>query len=100
MTERRVLRGATAALWEVVAEANRFVTATQPCELAKAARTGDHQAGEQLDAVLAVLLNACRVITTELPPFLPLAAERINSALSELDVQQGRTLFPKIEAVA
>jgi methionyl-tRNA synthetase len=94
------LRAATAALWEVVAEANRFASATQPWELAKAARAGDHQAAERLNAVLAVLLDACRVITGELRPFLPLAAERINSALSELDVRQGRTLFPKVEAVA
>jgi len=94
------LRAATAALWEVVAEANRFASATQPWELAKAARAGDHRAAERLNAVLAVLLYACRVITGELRPFLPLAAERVNSALSELDVRQGRTLFPKVEAVA
>jgi methionyl-tRNA synthetase len=94
------LRAATAALWEVVGEANRFVSATQPWELAKAARAGEPDAAERLEALLALLLNACRVITAELQPFLPLAAERINSALVELDVQQGRTLFPKIEAVA
>jgi methionyl-tRNA synthetase len=94
------LRAAAATLWEVVAEANRFVSATQPWELAKAARAGDHRAAERLDAVLAVLLDACRVITSELRPFLPLAAERINTALNELDARQGRTLFPKVEAVA
>lgn len=94
------LRAATASLWEVVAEANRFVSATQPWELAKAARSGDHQAAERLDRVLAALLDACRLITGELLPFLPLAAERINTALSELDARQGRTLFPKVEAVA
>jgi methionyl-tRNA synthetase len=94
------LRAATAALWEVVAEANRFVSATQPWELAKAARAGEPDAAERLEALLALLLDACRVITAELQPFLPLAAERINSALVELDVQQGRTLFRKIEAVA
>jgi methionyl-tRNA synthetase len=91
------LRAATAALWEVVAEGNRFVSATQPWELAKPARAGDHDAAERLEAVLGVLFGACRVITAELPPFLPVAAERIAAALTELDVQRGRTLFPKIE---
>jgi methionyl-tRNA synthetase len=94
------LRSAAAALWEVVAEANRLVSATQPWELAKAAFVGQQQAVERLDAVLGALLDACRVITAELPPFLPLAADRINAALAGLDVQKGRTLFPKVEAVA
>jgi methionyl-tRNA synthetase len=93
------LRAAATALWEVVAEANRFVSATQPWELAKAARGGDPQAAESVSAVLTVLLEACRVITRELPPFLPLAAERIREALDNLDAQRGRTLFPKFEEV-
>jgi methionyl-tRNA synthetase len=94
------LRAATAALWEVVAEGNRFVSATQPWELAKAARAGDHDSAERLDAVLGVLLDTCWVIAAELPPFLPLAAERITAALTELDVRRGRTLFRKVEADA
>jgi methionyl-tRNA synthetase len=91
------LRGATAALWEVAAEADGFVSATQPWELAKAARGGDPQASERLDAVLTALLDACHVIAAELPPFLPLAAERITATLTELDVNRGRALFPKLE---
>jgi methionyl-tRNA synthetase len=94
------LRAATGALWEVVAEANRFVSATQPWELAKTAGGGDPQAFERLDAVLTVLLDSCRVITAELAPFLPAASVRITAALADLDVQQGRTLFPKFEVVA
>jgi methionyl-tRNA synthetase len=84
------LRTATAAFWDVVAEANRFVSLTQPWELAKTARS------ERLDAVLAVLLRACRVITEELRPFLPLAAERIETALVDLDARKGRALFSKV----
>jgi methionyl-tRNA synthetase len=94
------LRAATMALWEVVAEANRFVSATQPWDIAKAARSGDPQASERLDTLLAALIDACRVIARELLPFLPLAAERIVAALTNLDAQQGRALFPKFEAVA
>lgn len=94
------LRRAASALWEVVSEGNRFVSATQPWELAKAARTDDDGAAAQLDAVLGVLLDACSCIASELRPFLPVAAERINVALADLDTQRGRALFPKVEAAA
>lgn len=94
------LRGAASAIWEVVAEANRFVSVTQPWELAKSARTGDEGAAVRLDAVLSLLRGACSCIAYELRPFLPRAAGRISAALGGLDVQQGRALFPKVEAVA
>ena len=81
-----------------MSHANRFVSATQPWELAKAARTGDDRAAARLDAALGVLLDACSCIAYELRPFLPVAAERIDAALAALDVQQGRVLFPKVEA--
>jgi len=93
------LRGATAAIWEVVSEANRFVSATRPWELAKAARAGDTDASERLDSVLALLVGTCRLIARELTPFLPDAAERIAVALDDLNLQQGRSLFPKFEQV-
>jgi methionyl-tRNA synthetase len=93
------LRRGAAALWEVVSEANRFVSATQPWELAKAARAGSDEAATQLDAVLDVLLQACSRIAHELRPFLPAAAERISLALADLDAERGRALFPKVEVV-
>jgi methionyl-tRNA synthetase len=92
------LRTGSSALWEVVTEANRFVSATQPWELARAARAGGDGAAARLDAVLGVLLEACSTIAYELRPFLPLAAERISVVLDHLDAQQGRALFPKVEA--
>ena len=93
------LRGAAAALWEVVAEANRFVSETRPWELAKAERAGDGDASERLDGVLGLLLDVCRVVAHELRPFLPDAADRIAVALDELDADRGRTLFPKLDPV-
>jgi methionyl-tRNA synthetase len=93
------LRAAVAALWGVVTEANRFISATRPWELAKAERAGDTQATERLDDVLAVLFEACSTIATELTPFLPAAAQRIAAVLTELDPQLGRALFPKFEEV-
>jgi methionyl-tRNA synthetase len=92
------LRRAVSALWEVVSEANRFVSVTQPWRMAKAARNGDEGAAARLDAVLGVLLDACSGIAYELRPFLPLAAERISAALADLDLELGRALFPKAEA--
>ena len=71
-------RRATAAVWAIAAEANRFVNRVRPWELAKAERTGDLAAGEQLDAVLGVLLEACSVLGRVLTPFLPDAAARIT----------------------
>ncbi len=94
------LRSAANALWEVVVEANRFASATQPWELARAARSGDGTAAARLDSVLGVLIDACLHIASELDPFLPLAAQRISAALADLDVQKGRALFPKVEADA
>lgn len=92
------LRAATTALWEVVTEANRVVSATKPWELAKRFRSGDAEAGERLDALLGVLVEACRTIAHELAPFLPGAAARIAAALDDLDVEQGRALFAKFDA--
>jgi methionyl-tRNA synthetase len=71
-------RRATAAVWAIAAEANRFVNRVRPWELAKAERTGDLTAGERLDAVLGVLLEACSVLGRVLTPFLPDAAARIT----------------------
>ncbi len=53
----------------------------QPDVLARyrrAERTGDLAAGERLDVVLGVLLEACSVLGRVLTPFLPDAAARIT----------------------
>ncbi|HZD37517.1 MAG TPA: methionine--tRNA ligase [Actinomycetes bacterium] len=69
-------RRATTAVWAIVEEGNRYVEAERPWELASA----EHTAGappERLDAVLAVLVSACRHLADELVPFLPDAAAKI-----------------------
>jgi methionyl-tRNA synthetase len=90
--DRFDFRGAVGALWNVVTEANRLVSAARPWELGRAEDVGT---GKQLDAVLAVLLSACRTIARELDPFLPEAAARIQQALDDRDTERGRALFPK-----
>jgi methionyl-tRNA synthetase len=85
--DRFDFRSAAAALWQVVAEANRFVAVTRPWEAASL---------ERLDDVLAVLLTACRTVAVELEPFLPRAAGRIREALDLCDPERGRRLFVKV----
>jgi methionyl-tRNA synthetase len=91
------LRAATSAVWVVVSAANRFVSATQPWELAKAGGAGDPAAAGRLDTVLHTLVEACRLVARELTPFLPAAGERIAAALESLDSAEGRTLFRKFD---
>ncbi len=71
-------RLATAAVWAIADEANRFVNRVRPWELAAAERAGDAEAGPKLDAVLCLLARACAALGRELAPFLPDAAARIT----------------------
>jgi methionyl-tRNA synthetase len=105
--DRFDFRAAADALWNVVTEANRFVSATRPWELGKAEGEGEPTATRRLDGVLAaladacrVIADACRVIARDLHPFLPDAAARIDQALEHRDAARGRTLFPKVQLVA
>ena len=65
---------------DIVDAANRCIEATTPWTLAAAARHGDRDASARLDAVLGVLLQACRVLGNELAPLLPDAGARIVAA--------------------
>ena len=68
-------RQATAAVWAIADEANRFVNHVRPWELAAAERTAAD--ADQLDVVLRGLFDACSALGRELAPFLPDAAARI-----------------------
>ncbi|HKE66584.1 MAG TPA: methionine--tRNA ligase [Micromonosporaceae bacterium] len=87
-------RVATAAILEVVTAANRCIESTAPWSLAKAAAAGDADAALRLDALLAVLVHACRVVATELAPLLPDAAARIAYACRADDEASGRLPVP------
>jgi methionyl-tRNA synthetase len=71
-------RQATAAVWAIADEANRFVNRVRPWQLAKAEHD-DADAEGRLDAALGTLLDACQVLGRELSPFLPDAAARITA---------------------
>jgi len=76
-------RAATAAIWDVVEEANRYVERVEPWRLARAERDGDAAAGERLDESLALLIGTCSGLGRELAPFLPGLAARIQAACDD-----------------
>ena len=84
-------RQATAAVWAIADEANRFINRVRPWELARAERDGDAAAGRRLDAVLSALFGACLALGAELVPFLPDAAARITGQCTP---RQGRLPAP------
>jgi methionyl-tRNA synthetase len=81
-----LLHEALADLWEFVGAANRLVEAEQPWTLAKSMKTGDAGAGEKLRGVIGDLVEACRLVTLAVAPFMPQAAPR---ALSQLGYEYG-----------
>jgi methionyl-tRNA synthetase len=78
-------RQATAAVWAIAAEANRYISQARPWQLARAELNGDREAGRRLDAVLAGLVGTCRQLADELEPFLPDAAARIARQVAAVD---------------
>jgi methionyl-tRNA synthetase len=73
-------RRASAAVWAIAAEANRYISQSRPWLLAEAERGGSYQAGRDLDAILACLVSTCRDLARQLEPFLPDASVRIAAA--------------------
>jgi methionyl-tRNA synthetase len=59
------LRRASGAIVDAVAEANRYIEETEPWVLAR------RGSSEELDEILGALVHVCRIIATELGPFLP-----------------------------
>lgn len=88
-------RAASGAITELAAHANRFVSTTRPWELAQRELDNDHAPSGELDAILGALLDTCRVLSSELSPFLPAAARRIHHALATQDTREARQLFAK-----
>jgi methionyl-tRNA synthetase len=92
-------RAATAAVWDVVEAANRYVEQTEPWHLARAERDGDPAAGARLDEALALLVATCAEIARLLAPFLPGLAARIQAACdgSAGELPPAEPLYPRLE---
>jgi methionyl-tRNA synthetase len=91
-------RGAAAAVWEIVEEANRYVELAEPWRLARAENDGDVEAGKLLDVSLGLLVRACGELGRELAPFLPDVAARIRTACEPATgrLPAPRPVFPRI----
>jgi len=74
-------RAATGAICSVVQAGNRLVEAQRPWELARREKQGDRAAATRLDELLGVLAEACRVLASELQPFIPAGASALGSQL-------------------
>jgi methionyl-tRNA synthetase len=86
-------RRATAAVWSVVEQANRYLEQERPWELARSS-------SDRLDHVLAVLVDACLSLGSLLEPFLPGAAARVIEQCTPVDgvLPPPVRLFPRIES--
>jgi len=78
-------RAATGAIWSAVQAGNRLIETQRPWELARRENQGDHAAAAQLDGLLGVLAGACRVLATELAPFLPAGSAALSRQLGTGD---------------
>jgi methionyl-tRNA synthetase len=100
-----LLHEALAALWDFVGEANRFVEAEQPWAMAKAARAGDAAAPEaeaRLAGVLGDLVEAVRLVSLAVAPFMPSIAPRALAQLGygyqyEADGNGGPPLLAQLQ---
>jgi methionyl-tRNA synthetase len=105
---------ATAAIWELIGDANRYIEVQAPWKVARsesAEGSDGEEARARMDAVLSTLAEVLRVVGIELRPFLPHAASEVVAQLglgSEFDqdadpwsapvtVGEPRPLFPRIE---
>jgi methionyl-tRNA synthetase len=75
-------------IWQRVRRANRYVEERAPWQLAR-----DPEAGAQLDMTLASLIEALRVISVLLHPYMPASTERLLVALSAPSVDYAETRF-------
>ena len=84
--------GAVEAVTAIGDAGNRYVERVRPWELAKAGRPDD------LDAVLAELVDTCRAIAEHLQPFLPGAAQRIRQQCGGDRLPAPQAVFPRLAA--
>jgi methionyl-tRNA synthetase len=85
-------RAAAGAVFAIVDAANRFVEDARPWRLA-----AEERDGAELDQVLGVLLDACRVLGEQLAPLLPTAAGAIATRCTPVGgrLPAPRPLFPR-----
>jgi methionyl-tRNA synthetase len=88
-------RAATAALWQIVDAANQYIERSAPWLLAKAEHA-DATAAARLDAVLAAVIGACRVLAVELAPFIPGTAAKIAAQCAPSPLPPTEPVFARV----
>jgi methionyl-tRNA synthetase len=88
--DRYDFRAATAAIWQIVDAANRYIEQAAPWRLA---RDG---AGARLDAVLATAIGACRCLAVQLAPFVPGAAARVAAQVGAAELPDAEPVFARV----
>jgi methionyl-tRNA synthetase len=71
-------RAAADVIWDIVDQANRYIEQSSPWQLVREQRANP-AAGARLDAVLSVLVQACRCLAGQLAPFVPATAARVTA---------------------
>ena len=115
--QRIALHEVLTLIWNLVEDANKYVQATTPWELAKARKAGSAQAGERLATVLYSLVDVLRLLGCYLAPVMPRKSKELLAQLG-LDfapqagwakltsvglypagtrIQPGGVLFPRYE---
>jgi methionyl-tRNA synthetase len=98
-------RAATAAVWQIVAAANRYIERAAPWRLARAEARRDGDIGEtgeaaeaaaRLDAVLATAIGACRCLAVQLAPFVPGAAARVAAQTCPAELPATEPVFARV----
>ena len=95
LMDKQDLSGVLSAIWELIAESNKFVNDQKPWELAK-------QNDPKLYRILTVLCEAIRSIAFGIAPFMPDTARKIfdfinvrGASFAEIDDKFSSQRFPK-----
>jgi methionyl-tRNA synthetase len=88
LLDRAEISGGLEQIWQRVRRSNRYVEERAPWALAR-----DPERAAELDAVLASLAEAVRVLSVLLHPFMPTSTTRLLDALGAPDVAYERAEF-------
>jgi len=75
------LNAALEAVWRLVGRMNKYIDERAPWTLAKAANAGDEASRAALATVLYACLEATRIVSVLIGPFLPVAADALRAQL-------------------
>ncbi len=92
LIDRVELSNALDEIWQRVRRLNRYVEEQAPWQLAK-----DPARADDLDRVLGTLMQALRLVTVLLHPYLPASTERLLAALDEPVLTPIEPLFPRVQ---